>query len=326
MITSSARPKYDAAILGAEYENGTARFLTDCLHAELGDDASIWTRDPIADTNSATTAQDACANARAVVVLHDRLWGRASRMSGDRESVQARIARSGGSSIFFVPLDETPLPAWARKAKVSDLGQKTLDECIETLAGAIRVNGARTSDQSPDAMAARLSREERYARDRDAYLGSHRSGPACARELERLTDDLVDRIESMERPDGAAEIEVKRGAGRCIIQLGPVALTVSWIRARTDAVIEGRLMIMEWDGVVRRGTDQLPERVPVRHTFPPATLLREDVYVADAATEQNWRWRRDGRAPGMYTSRDLATRCLASLEARLEESPVVAAR
>jgi hypothetical protein len=325
MIKSSARPKYDAAILGAEYENGTARFLSDSLRAHVGDSASIWMRDQIADTDGAT-ADDACAKARTVVVLHDRLWGRASQTSDDRDSVEARIARAGGSSIFFVPLDDTPLPAWARKAKVNDLGQKTLNECVETLAGAIAVDGARAGHGPADEMVARVSRDERYARDRDAYLGSHRSGPACARELERLTDDLVDRVESMARPDGAAEIEVKRGAGRCIIQLGPVALTVSWIRARTDAVIEGRLMIMEWDGVVRRGTDNLPERAPVRQAFPPATLLREDVFVADTATEQNWRWRRDGRAPGMYTSRDLATRCMASLDARLEESAVEAVR
>jgi hypothetical protein len=325
MIKASARPAYDAAILGAEYEHGTARFLSDSLRAHLGDSASIWTRDLIADADS-VTAQDACAKARAVVVLHDRLWGRAARTSDDREGVEARIARAAGSSIFFVPLDDTPLPPWARKAKVNDLGQKTLDECLEILADAIRAQGARGADQPPDAMAARASREERYARDRDAYLGSHRSGPACARELERLTDDIVDRIESMERPEGAAEIEVKRGAGRCIIQLGPVALTVSWIRARTDAVLEGRLMIMEWDGVVRRGTDHPPERAPVRQAFPPATLLREDVFVADTATEQDWRWRRDGRAPGMYTSRDLATRCLASFEARLEETAVEAVR
>ena len=76
------------------------------------------------------------------------------------------------------------------------------------------------------------------------------------------------------------------------------------------------------DGIVRRGTDQVPERAPVRHAFQPATLLREDVFVADAATEQTWRWRRDGRPLGTYTSRDLATRCIASLTARLDEVAV----
>jgi hypothetical protein len=325
MIKSSARPTYDTAILGAEYENGTARFLADRFRARLGDSASIWTRDPIADTDG-TTSQDACAKARTVVVLHDRLWERTPRTSDDRDGLQPRLARTGGSSIFFVSLDDTPLPTWARKAKVADLGQKTLEECIETVVESIRENGARTSTVASDEMATRAAREERYARDRDAYLGSHRSGPACARELERLTDDLIERVESMELPDGAGEIEVKRGAGRCIMQLGPVALTVSWIRARTDAVLEGRLMIMEWDGVVRRATDHLPERAPVRQAFPPATLLREDVFIADTATEQDWRWRRDGRPLGVYSSRDLATRCMASLEARLEESAVVAAR
>jgi hypothetical protein len=325
MIKTSARPKYDTAILGAEYENGTARFLADQLRGHLGDTATLWTRDPAAESEGLMT-QDACARARTVIVLYDRLWGRASGTRDDRDAIEARVARTGGSSVFFIPLDGTPLPAWARKAKVRELDETTLDPCVETLVEAIRGNPSRRPAEAPDEITARLASEERYTRDRDAYLGSHRSGPACARELERLTDDIVERVESMDRTAGGGDVEVKRGAGRCIIQLGPVALTISWIRSRTDAVIEGRLMIMEWDGFVRRGTDQLPERAPVRHTFPPATLLREDVFVADTATEQNWRWRCDGRALGVYTSRDLATRCMASLEARLDESAVEVGR
>ena len=35
MIKASARPKYDTAILGAEYESDTARFLADRLRARL---------------------------------------------------------------------------------------------------------------------------------------------------------------------------------------------------------------------------------------------------------------------------------------------------
>ncbi|HZO17719.1 MAG TPA: hypothetical protein VFB46_01955, partial [Gemmatimonadaceae bacterium] len=62
--------------------------------------------------------------------------------------------------------------------------------------------------------------------------------------------------------------------------------------------------------------------LPMRPVAPPATLLREDVFLADAATEQTWRWRRDGRDFGTYTSRDLAARCFASLTARLEEVAV----
>ena len=326
MIKSSARPKYDTAILGAEYESDTARFLADRLSARLAESRRIWTRDYVMADAEATTADDACANARTVVVLHDRLWGRRPPTSEDRTVLEARIARGGAASIFFVTLDETPMPSWARKAKVTDLGKKPLDESIEALLASIQEQGGRGRHDVADDVTARTADDERLVRVRDAYLASHRSGPACARELERLADDVIQRVESMERDEAAGEIEVRRGAGRCIIQLGPVALTMSWIRSRTDAVIEGRLMIMEWDGIVRRGTDQVPERAPVRHTFRPATLLREDVFVADAATEQNWRWRRDGRALGLYTSRDLAARCLASLTARLEEVAVEASR
>ncbi len=319
MIKASARPKYDTAILGAEYDSDTARFLAERLRARLDESRCVWTRDPSMADADGTTSDNACVSARTVVVLHDRLWGRASPTTEDRTALEARIARGGGSTIFFVPLDDTPLPSWARKAKVKDLGKVPFDKGIETLLEAIAEQGGRVRSDPPEEATARAAIDERIVRDRDSYLGSHRSGPACARELERLADDVVSRIESMARDDAAGEIEVRRGAGRCIIQLGPVALTMSWIRSRTDAVIEGRLMIMEWDGIVRRGTDQVPERMPVRHAYRPATLLREDVFVADAATEQTWRWRRDGQTLGTYTSRDLASRCLASLTARLEE-------
>ena len=326
MIKSSARPKYDTAILGAEYETDTARFLADRLRARLAESHSVWMRESTTADAESTTPDDACASARTVVVLYDRLWGRTSPTTDDRTAVEARIARGGGSSTFFVSLDETAMPSWARKAKATDLGKKTLEESIEILLESIRENGGRVRAEVPEDASARVANHERLDRDRDVYLASHRSGPACARELERLADDVVQRVEAIEREEAAAEIEVRRGAGRCIIQLGPVALTMSWIRSRTDAVIEGRLMIMEWDGIVRRGTDQVPERAPVRHAFRPATLLREDVFVADAATEQGWRWRRDGRALGTYTSRDLAARCLASLTARLDEVAVEASR
>ncbi len=326
MIRSSTRSSYDTAVFGAEYESDTARVLADRLSARLAESNTVWTRNPaIADAEFAS-ADDVAANARTVVVLYDRLWGRTSPTSDDRAAIETRIARGGASSSFFISLDETPLPSWARKAKVADLGKKPVDDGIDTLLGSIRENGGRLRATVSDDAGERTANEERQARDRDSYLASHRSGPACARELERLADDVVQRVEAIERDEAAGEIEVRRGAGRCIIQLGPVALTMSWIRSRTDAVIEGRLMIMEWDGIVRRGTDQLPERAPVRHTFRPATLLREDVFVADATAEQNWRWRRDGRTLGTYTSRDLAARCLASLTARLEEIAVEASR
>ena len=322
MIKSSARPKYDTAILGAEYDSDTARFLADRLRARLAESRCVWTRDPSMADADGTTPDNVCASARTVVVLHDRLWGRTPPTSEDRTAIEARVTRGGGASVFFIPLDEAPLPSWARKAKVTDLGKKSVDEGVEMLLESISEQGGRLRAHVPEDVTARVANDERLLRDRETYLGSHRSGPACARELERLADDVIQRVESMERDEAAGEIEVRRGAGRCIIQLGPVALTMSWIRSRTDAVIEGRLMIMEWDGIVRRGTDQVPERAPVRHAYRPATLLREDVFVADAATEQNWRWRRDGRALGMYTSRDLATRCMASLTARLEEVAV----
>jgi hypothetical protein len=161
---------------------------------------------------------------------------------------------------------------------------------------------------------------EMRAHDRDAYLGSSRSLPACGRELERLADEISRRATAVDPELAGAKAEVRRSPGRCIVQLGPVALTASWVRSRTDVVSEGRLLIVEWQGTVARGPELSFERTPARPAGPPAKLVREEVLLADATSERDWRWRREDDALGSNAveTADLAARCIEALVAKLE--------
>jgi hypothetical protein len=320
-MSTAARPAFEIAILGATYDGDIARRLADRLRRRLADPARLWTRTP--DGENSLTNEDACGDARTVVVLLDRLWGRTSSTLDDLSAVQTR-AKSDAASVLFVSLDGSTAPAWARKAKSVDVRTATIDECVDTIIASVRRSGGDVRDERAEEITEREAVQEKRTRDRDSYLGSHRSGPACTRELERLADEVIALVETL-RDDVAGEIAVTRGVGRSILQLGTLALTLSWIRSRTDAVIEGRLMIMEWDGTVRRGNENVPERAPSRAVAPPPALLHEETFVADTATEQEWRWRREGHALGTYTSSDLAARCVASIAARLAERAVAKA-
>lgn len=183
----------------------------------------------------------------------------------------------------------------------------------------------------PELARATLSRDELadaarelQVHDRDTYLGSSRSQPACGRELDRLATEIARRAAAVDPELAGAKAEVRRSPGRCIVQLGPVALTVSWVRSRTDTVSEGRLMIVEWKGVVARGPQLSFERTPARPTGLPATPVSEVVLLADATSEKDWRWRLEADDLGTEAlpTMDLAARCVDSLITQLEAARV----
>src|SRR5436189_268439 len=72
----------------------------------------------------------------------------------------------------------------------------------------------------------------------------------CAREFDRLADDVAKRVTDLADDAKGLKPDVRRSPGRCIVQLGPVALTLSWLRTRAETVSQGRLLIVEWHGTV----------------------------------------------------------------------------
>jgi hypothetical protein len=154
---------------------------------------------------------------------------------------------------------------------------------------------------------------ERRRTARDAYLQSPRALPVCTRELDRLAAAVEERAKALAAHLGTT-VEIRRAPGRCIVQLGPVALTLSWVRDRADTVANGCLLVGEWEGIVARGANRVPERSLDPYLGKTATMLREVELIADATEEKDWRWRRTGADAEGYDSRELAERSVESLE------------
>jgi hypothetical protein len=149
--------------------------------------------------------------------------------------------------------------------------------------------------------------------DRDAFLSSARALPICAREFDRLATEVTRLVGALDASTFGAAGEVRRAPGRCMVQLGEVALSLSWVRARVDTAADGRLLLLEWQGQIGRGAEPAPEHSLDSRPAGTATLLRESVFAAEATNEHDWRWRREGSRAQPQSSKDLAAKCVSSL-------------
>jgi hypothetical protein len=149
--------------------------------------------------------------------------------------------------------------------------------------------------------------------DREDFLDSHRALAVCAREFDRLAEDISKRIVNLEDEAKGLKADVRRSPGRCIVQLGPVALTISWLRTRAETVSQGRLLIVEWNGTVgANGAQEYVNGVPTVAVTQTAKVVRETVFVATRTTRRAGRGgareRRVGKRTGPPTSPKSALR------------------
>src|SRR5688500_4517440 len=158
--------------------------------------------------------------------------------------------------------------------------------------------------------------------DREDFLDSHRALAVCAREFDRLAEDISKRVADLEDEAKGLKAEVRRSPGRCIVQLGPVALTISWLRTRAETVSQGRLLIVEWNGTVgANGAQEYVNGVPTVAVTQTAKVVRESVFIPDAMDEKSWTWRRDAKnSRKAYRSTDLAKSVITSINSTLRES------
>src|SRR5438477_1550034 len=160
--------------------------------------------------------------------------------------------------------------------------------------------------------------------DREEFLDSHRALAVCAREFDRLAEDVSKRVSDLEDPAKGWKADVKRSPGRCIVQLGPVALTLSWLRTRAETVSQGRLLIVEWKGTVgANGAQEYVNGVPTVAVSQTAKVVRENVFLPDASDEKSWTWRRESKnGRKAYRSTELAKSVVSSISGTLRESAV----
>lgn len=157
--------------------------------------------------------------------------------------------------------------------------------------------------------------------DKEEFLDSHRALAVCAREFDRLADDVSKRVMDLEDEAKGLKCDVRRSPGRCIVQLGPVALTISWLRTRGETVSHGRLLIVEWNGTVgANGAQEYVNGVPTVAVTQTAKVVRETVYFPEASDEKSWTWRREGKnGRKAYKSPELAKSVVSAVNGTLRE-------
>ena len=101
---------------------------------------------------------------------------------------------------------------------------------------------------------------------------------------------------------------MRRTPDRYTVQIGPVGLSFSWIRGRSNSIADGQLLVIEWSGQL--GEQHAP--ADPRNAMPAF----EHVLQPHATSPEDWQWRRADIDLCCYTTRDLAEQCVASVARR----------
>jgi hypothetical protein len=165
--------------------------------------------------------------------------------------------------------------------------------------------------------------QDRHSRYGLPFLASHRALAACTRELARLADQVVSSTAALSDPASMEKAIVRRSPERCIVQLGPVALTIAWLRGAHDAVDAGELLVIVWRGAVAPRARHQWERPVAGPAKVGATPLWEQVLTAAGDSEETWAWQpQNGELIGRCSSAELAVRCVGRLHAAYVERDV----
>ena len=310
MISKPSGFAFDVAMSSADYDARVLRELERQLTLRLPSippQRPVWTS-TAAELLDAPRAAVFGKSARLVVILYQHLWGKEPTTKADAAAIKRRVTASGPESVRVVLLDRTELPAWLRKSPAKSLGD--VGQCADWIVEGVADLGGATR-RATDVVVTSLAGDDRSTQQRDSFLGSHRAITHLGREFDRLASEIAKRAATVNRDDTEVPLEVHRVPGRCTVQLGPVALTLSWVRTRPDTVATGRLMIIEWEGQMARGV--------AANAGPSPIPLRETVLRADATRVEDWQWKSDDVAGYAYDSTELAAHCVDSLAYALQD-------
>jgi hypothetical protein len=303
---------FEVAVSATDYDTRVLRALERQVALRLPGTSpagAVWTASAEGPLD-APRSQALARSARVVVVLHQHLWGKDEATKEDAAAVKRRLASKGAESVRVVLLDQAETPSWLRKSPARAFGEGEIERCAEWIIEAVAAAGGATREFPADIEVNGDPADEQFAKQREAFLASHRAIAHLGREFDRLAGAVEKRVATVNRDEVETPLEVHRMPGRCTVQLGPVALTLSWVRTRPDTVATGRLMVIEWEGrVAQRATGSRPSAVP----------LRETVFRADATRVEDWQWRSDEVVGYAYDSDELAAHCVDSLAHALQD-------
>jgi len=305
--------KYDVAITAAEFDALTADELKRRLEHRLSKPVYI----PPASapdkprTPAMTTAVKKAIEqeSRVVVVLLQRLWGVTSDGATEVAAVKARIGTTKRKDVVIVSIDTTPVASWMKGVTLKGAAP-TSDAVLDAIVDAVVTAGGAPKKLTDSAIAARTADEEQRAKARASFLSSQRALALINRELDSLSTAVLRLCEAPGTLPAGFSAESRRTPDRHTVQIGPVGLSFSWIRGRSNSIADGQLLVIEWAG-------QLGDQVPVESKTKAAMPAFEHVLHPHATSPEDWQWRRADLDLCSYTTRDLAAQCVASVVRRL---------
>lgn len=151
---------------------------------------------------------------------------------------------------------------------------------------------------------------------RERFLTSHRAIAACSREFTAFAQEVADRARALRQALMIEEEpELRLTPDRCIVQLGPIAITVAWLRGPLDSLTDGRLLIIAWRGTIaRRRFREVPTRRSAPVAEQTAVSIWEETFIP-SADEHRWEWECESDPSRRYDSTQLAIRCIEQLSA-----------
>lgn len=303
--------KYDVAVTAADFDALTVAELKRRLEHRLS--KPVYTPPKAGDKPRTAAAAAAIKksvekDARVVVVLFQRLWGATPSSLIEINALKARIGNVKHKDVVIVPLDTTPVPSWL-KGVVLKSGSPTSTAVLDAIVDAVIAAGGAPKRLTESAIAARSADEEQRAKARAAFLSSQRALALINRELDSLSATVLRLCETPGTLPPGFAAESRRTPDRYTVQIGPVGLSFSWIKGRSNSIADGQLLVIEWAG-------QLGDQHPVSES-KTAMPAFEHVLQPHATSPEDWQWRRADLDLCSYTTRDLAAQCVASVVRRL---------
>lgn len=305
--------KYDVAVSAADFDALAVAELKRRLEQRLA--KSVFTVPREKDGDRAASVTNSIRggfekDSRVVVVLHHRLWGTTPASETEVTSVKARIGKVKHKDVLVIPIDTSPIPPWLKGTVIRTVnGSPTGDAVIDAIVEAVEANGGAAKRMTDALIAARNADEEQRARARTSFLTSQRALTMINRELDSLSATVLRLCETPGTLPAGVAAEMRRTPDRYTVQIGPVGLSFSWIRGRSNSIADGQLLVIEWSGQL--GEQHSP--ADPRNAMPAF----EHVLQPHATSPDDWQWRRADIDLCRYTTRDLAEQCVASVVRRL---------
>lgn len=290
-MARSGKYAHDVAISAVPYD---AHLVQDLLSQLTGRIDSA-----VGNPDHAALHEDA---SRLVVVMAQRLWGSEPATAAAADVLEAR-ARRRRKSVVVVSLDEEPLPSWMQTLSRISLPTAGVSGVVDFLLAAVVHAGGDVRPVQPDA----TSGEAPALRWMDVprpFLDQPRAAGALRKAFDALCAELEPRFDVRRDDSADHRFELLKLPNRLIARLDGVGVSFSWLGARNGVVSEGRLMVIEWDGLgSARGADAMKT----------ARAVRERVYIAEASGNSDWCWRSESVNGRASSTADLAAEWTASI-------------